>query len=240
MIQCAETSEKGNDCLRLAAAPACSGNKLFITGKRVARGSVIIDSAEGAVCYRSMVIPLARCVKCKRWARVLPLELLPRKTYGIDVIELGVGRYLGGITSYRETAAGITVVDAPSPAHSTLHRWITGLGEKVLDRRPAIRDKYPPTSSAVMAQSERTLATDVVDPYQNATVLMAPSKYRSEHRYDQLAAVARLLLVASMLFSVVRCSLQKWNGLLLPSFFVAVWDFPSGFQGTPMQRVHPP
>jgi hypothetical protein len=240
MILCAETLEKDSDYLRCVAVPACGGNELFVTGKRVARGSVIIDSDDGSICYRSMVIPLARCMKCERWNRVLPLELLPRKTYGIDVIELGIGQYVGGTTSYRETAASITVVNGQSPAHSTLYRWISGLGEKVLDRNPSIRDDYPPSNSAVMEQSARLLATDVAVRYLSATVLIAHANYRSEHRYDQLAAVAKLLLIASVLFGVMRVSLRRWNDLLLPSFFVAVWAFPCGFQGTPMQRVHPP
>jgi hypothetical protein len=185
-------------------------------------------------------IPLARCEGCGRRIRVLPLELLPRKTYGIDAIELVIRRFLEDTKNYRETAASIVTIGAISLGHSTLHRWITGLGEKTLDRQPSLHGAYPPPGSAVLAQSERMLGVDVKDRYLNGAVEIALAKYRSEHRHDQLKAISKVLAIARVLFDTTYDSLRKWNHLLLPTFFVAVWNFPSGFRGTPMKQAHPP
>lgn len=191
--------------------------------------------------YDFMSIPLASCTQCGRWMRVLPLELLACKTYSLSAIEVMMHYYVHDPSaSYRATVAKFAVTNSSSPSASSLYRWISGLGEKVLDRHQSIRNEYPPSSTAALAQSERILSSDVLHRYQHATVQVAPSKYRSENRHDQLLGVFKLLSVAASLFGLMYDSLQKWNNLLLPTLYVAVWDFPSGLRGTPMQQVHPP
>lgn len=193
--------------------------------------------------FEQFKIPLARCTvpKCKRWTRVLPLEFLPYKTYGIDVIEIGVSEYINTANSYRGVAAGIAIINGSALAHTSLYYWITGLGERVLDRSPLLQKDYPPNSSAVIAQTNRLMPNKQPrEHFLNAAVKVFPDKYRSERRRDQLEAVQRLLIVAALLFGAMYKSLQKWNELLLPSFFVAVWAFPSAYRGTYLQQAHPP
>jgi hypothetical protein len=231
---------KANNYRQSVTVPDCKKAELCFTGKKVYRGSVTMGHHGAVVCYARQVIPLALCKNCQRSVRVLPIELLPRKIYGIDVIELGIRRYLNGETGYRPTTSGIVIAHGPALAHTTLHRWISGIGEKVLDRNPILCAAYPPAASAALAQSERLGAPDLINNFLNTTVSIAPAKYRSEHRYDQLVAVAKLVVLMSLLFDHEQASLLNWNNLLLQSFFVPAWNFPTGFSRTPMQQVHPP
>lgn len=186
---------------------------------------------------------MARCsnVNCLRWVRVLPIELLPYKTYSIDVIQLSTKRYLATNKSYRESAASLSQSDGTIIAHTTIYHWITRLGEKILDRSPLPQDCFAPSATAVIAQTDRVLPhKDLQSEFLKATPKISPDKYRSQRRLDQLQAVYKLLIVAALLFDATHNSLQKWNELLLPSFYVAVWAFPSVFSGTHLQRAHPP
>jgi len=183
-----------------------------------------------------MTIRLARCAFCKRWVRVLPLEALPHKTYGIGVIQAAIANYVNTPHSYRTSARRIVVRNGQSPAHTSPYRWITGLGEKVLDRSPALRRDYPPPASAAIAQTQQLRPElRINDIFLHAPVAISPAKYRSERRHDQLTAVARLL--RALVPGTPTGSLQMWNLLLLPTFFVAVWDFPCRLRKTAMQRV---
>ena len=105
---------------------ACDGcgrkSSYFFTGKSVTRGAVVGNGDEHRPRYRRLQIPLARCDGCGRWARVLPQDVLPRKTYGIGVIELGARRYVFTPDSLREAVRGITDRAEDGPHHSTLHR----------------------------------------------------------------------------------------------------------------------
>ena len=92
-----------------------------------------------------------------------------------------------------------------------------------------------------MTESSRRKGVNVGEIYLNAGVKINPLKYRSEHRKDQLEAVARLFVTADLLFpDHADDCLERWNVLLLPAFFVAVWDFPTVYSKTPMQRAPPP
>lgn len=91
------------------------------TGKSVSRGGVI-SYADGGITYQNLQIPLARCNACGLWTRVLPMELLPRKTFGLQVIETSFRKYLFSPCSLRKAVTGIVVPAEYGPCHSTLSR----------------------------------------------------------------------------------------------------------------------
>jgi hypothetical protein len=115
------------------------------------------------------------------------------------------------------------------------------LGEKALDRSPAIKKSYPPTTAAALTETSRRTGADLIGRFSACTPVISPLKYRSERRKDQLQAVARLLVIAAVMYADhTGDSLQRWNEFLLPVFFVPVWDFPTAILKTPMQRALPP
>lgn len=89
------------------------------TGGSVKRGVVIRTQAQGFK-FVFWQIPLARCDKCDKWARVLPIELLPRKIYGVQVIQTAVCRYLFLTNSLRKAAGEVVVTTPITLHHSTL------------------------------------------------------------------------------------------------------------------------
>jgi hypothetical protein len=98
----------------------CGTKDAFVfTGVAVDRGVVIGTEAEGFE-YASWRIPLAQCRNCGRWARVLPIELLPRKTYGMRVIQAAMKRYLFSPGGLRKAAGGIAFAASIALHHSTL------------------------------------------------------------------------------------------------------------------------
>jgi hypothetical protein len=195
---------------------------------------------EKSAAHQEFLIPLADCVECRRSARVLPIELLPYKTFGLEVITKSIGSFIFSDRSYRQSVRGIVAPVEHGPSHSTLHRWITGFSEKLLERTPAISRRYPPASTAAIAQTERTFSTDVSKRVLHCAIAIDPRKFRSERRHDQLSAIARLLVVAIALFGAIRSCLIEWNRLLLPVFYVPVWSFPTGIPRSPMQQPRPP
>ena len=93
----------------------------WFTGNSAPRGGVI-PCADGGITHQILRIPLARCVVCGRWARVLPQELLPGKTFGLKVIETSFRKYLFYRNSLRKAVTGIVMPSEHSPCHSTLSR----------------------------------------------------------------------------------------------------------------------
>jgi hypothetical protein len=174
--------------------------------------------------------------------RVLPLELLPLKTFGIELIQFTMHKYLFYVMSLRVAVKAVATPAEHSPAHSTLHRWLSGLGEKILDRSTPIYPASQVPTSAVLAQTGRILSQDVTGKFLTINPVISLDKYRSQRRYDQLVAVARLLVLAMLLFSATVESVQllEWNRLLLSHFYVAVWNFPSTNAGTSMQQAQAP
>jgi hypothetical protein len=115
------------------------------------------------------------------------------------------------------------------------------LGEKALDRNEQIKQNYPPTTTAALRESSQRRGINFCDKFTAAVVSVFPSKYRSERRKDQLEAVMRLLLIASIIFPQnTNDSLERWNDFLAPLFHVAVWNFPTAFRITSMQHNKSP
>jgi hypothetical protein len=209
-----------------------------VSGRRIARGGVF--GAMGIASYRTIAVYLARCTneKCGRFARVLPLELLPYKTYGIDLIEDLMRGYVSSGHSLRRTVRHAATPAEHSPSHTSLYRWLGSFGTKLLELTPSAT---PPSStpSAVLVQSSRVIGQDVVGLLLRQNPSIAPLKYRSEKRFEELRAAKRLLIVVTLLFGDIAAGLRRWNELMLPWFFVPVWHFPRPYKNTPMQRAPP-
>jgi hypothetical protein len=91
------------------------------TGNSVSRGG-IIPIPDGSITHRNLQIPIASCGVCARSARVLPQELLPRKTFGWRVIETSFRQYLFSRSALRKAVLGIVLPALHGPCHSTLSR----------------------------------------------------------------------------------------------------------------------
>lgn len=213
---------------------------LTFCARWVDRGAVLPGKRGGTVFQRPLV-PLARCSACKRSARVLPAELLPRKTYSLPVIENAAGRYVSpdpGGPGLRKVVKGL---GEHAPCPSTLHRWLAGLGELAFDRlpkpsRPETSDSAPPapTTATVVEESTRRVDPGLRAVWQQSFFIPS-GKYQSEKRRDQLEGCARILCAAQHLFPDASAPLTVWRRELIGWLGVAAWDFPTGFSCTPSQ-----
>ena len=101
-------------------------------------------SEAGGTTFRRLTVPLARCSACKRSARVLPAELLPQKTYGLPVIEKAARPYVSPAPGGPGLRTVVKGLGQHAPCHSTLHRWLAGLGELAFGR---LTEPSPPDPS---------------------------------------------------------------------------------------------
>ena len=77
-------------------------------------------------------LALACCDRCGGRVRVLPSDILPRKLYGLSVIEHLVVAYAEGDQGLRRVAWNLAA--ERTPAFTTLHAWTEGLGAHALGR----------------------------------------------------------------------------------------------------------
>ena len=117
-----EISCKGTNVSFDVLCPKCHTKGSFVfTGNSVARCGVI-PCSDGDITHQILRIPLAFCVVCDRWARVLPQELLPRKTFGLKVIKTSIRNILYCHCSLRIAVRGIVKPSEHGPCHSTVFR----------------------------------------------------------------------------------------------------------------------
>jgi hypothetical protein len=168
---------------------------------------------------------------------VLPCELLPFKSFSLPVIETACDGYADADPmgpGLRRTVRGMGPY---GPVHSTLWRWLAGLGERALDhgavhRVPAYRE-LPPVSSLI-AESEKRLGKKLGAVWQQH--FQIPWwKYHSEKRREQLEACARVLAAARHLFAEAVHPFSEWHGRLIECLDVAAWAFPTALACTDMQ-----
>ena len=105
----------------------CRAKELHLTREKVRRAAVTLTGIS------SILVPLAVCGSCGSRRRVLPIELLPGKSYSVPVIEQFVSTYLSSPRGLRSTVKH-TEGSEYKPHFTTLHGWCGGLGERVLDQ----------------------------------------------------------------------------------------------------------
>jgi len=124
-----------------------------------------------------------------------------------------------------------------APVHSTLWRWLAGLGVRALDHgavhRVAVYRELPPVSSLI-AESEKRLGTKLGKVWQQH-FRIACWKYHSERRREQLEACARVSAAARHLYTEALHPFSEWHGQLIEWLDVAAWAFPTGLACTDMQ-----
>lgn len=190
----------------------------------------------GGVEDRETPVPESRCTACKRGARVLPVEIAPRKSYTRAVIETACATYVcesRAAISPRQTVAQVGK-NAPHP--SSVHGWLGGIGARVLGRLD--RHYQGPPVAALIAESskglDRQLQTEWSRPYP-----VAAHKYRSLQRREQLEACAKLFDLAPQLFPQAAYPFLVWEQWLETRFHVLALGFPARFCCVPIQHHAP-
>jgi len=153
----------------------------------------VVDSFKvEAISFRSIVIAIVSCSSCRRRTRALPCDLLPRKTFGLPVIERGCAEYGRGDKTLRAVAWG-TPGDRVF-SHATLHGWTEGLGA-LASGREAKGTATPVPASRILAETKaRSPWVDtVVDLFRPVN----ERRFRSQDRCERLAAVASFLEIST-------------------------------------------
>ena len=217
----------------------CSCKLLRLRCWFVERHTVLFDP-NGVALHRESPVPLALCEQCKSRFRVLPVEILPYKTFGLPVIEAACLDYATSTDGLRKT---VRTIPGVAPHYSTLHGWMGGLGERAMDKVHLERDRatigrpsLPPTSTLV-AETAKRQDLGLINRWNKTKPPIAPGKYKSLFRKELLRSCLRLLSIAASLFEHDPYPLTLWQHWLLPMFFVAAWLFPSRNIITPIQRT---
>jgi hypothetical protein len=212
-----------------------------LTGSTVRRGLVLLEPDASDVPQTvtlQATIALARCDRCGKRCRVLPCDVLPRKTFGVAVIEAEVARYSRGDLSLREVAW--PQLGERTPAHTTLHGWTEGLGAYVLGRAGGQLDGAPMSRFVVEAQARvpEIGGSRGVDP------LPDPRRYRSEARRERLMAVMAAMRLVTL---AAGCdhphAIAECRRLSLSWSSLSTLEFPSRILCTPIghrDRSEPP
>lgn len=174
-------------------------------------------------------VPLSVCDLCKRRFRVLPIEILPYKTYSLPVIESACRLYCISDYGLRKT---VKQIPGDAPHYSTLHGWLGGIGERALDKTKIKSDKavigepsLPPTS-ALVAETAQKKDSNLINQWNKTDPPIPTFKFTSTLREEHLKSCFKLLLIALSLFSN-NSPLTMWEEFLLPIFNVPCWLFPS-------------
>lgn len=212
-----------------------------LTGSTVSRGLVLLEPDESGVPVMvtvAAIVALAQCERCKTRRRVLPCDALPRKTYGLAVIDHEVSTYSQGDLSLREVAWG--QLGERTPAHNTLHGWTEGLGAHALGR-PGGEIGGAPMSRLLAEAGPRV--PGIAEAKRNDQT-PDPRRYRSEARRERLAAV---MLAMPLMVLIAGCphpqAMAECRRLSLAWSNVSALEFPSRILRTPIEhrdRSQPP
>lgn len=209
-----------------------------LTQSTVERGLVLLEPDGSGVLQTVRVearIALAQCELCGTRCRVLPCDALPRKTYGIAVIEHEVSAYSRGDRSLRQVAWD--QLGDPTPAHTTLHGWTEGLGAYALGR-PGGRVGGAPMSR-LLAEAEPRVP-GIAEAKRNDPS-PDPRRYRSEPRRERLAAV---MLVMTLVSLITRCphpqAMAECRRVSLAWSNMSALEFPSRILHTPIEHLDRP
>lgn len=190
------------------------------------------DHRELTVVREQVIIALARCRdrKCGHRCRVLPSDVLSRKTYSMPVIEHLVARYAAGADSLRQVAWSL--LHGHLPQHTTLHGWTEGLGAHVLGRDAVAGE---PHSAMVAEATCRWPAIGDQPPPR-----IDPRRFRSAPRHERLSAVAGLVQMASAIPGIdPLLPLADWRRRAIEQGVSSPLSFRSARLRTPIEQVDP-
>ena len=183
----------------------------MLSQTRVLRPVVLLERDDHGVpqaVERDLTVALARCQSCGHRCRVLPSDVLPRKTYSLPVIERLAMAYAEGEGSLREVAWSL--LGEHTPQHTTLHAWTEGLGAHA-SGRPQGDVHGGDAFAAVLAETRaRWPLAEAPEPW------IDPRRYRSEPRHERLIALAGLGPLARSIPGVAaQAPLTGWRQLAL-------------------------
>jgi len=190
----------------------------------------------GGLEHRLTPVPECLCRVCKRRLRVLPVEIAPRKSYTRPVIETACATYAaqsGPTITLRQTVARL---GKNAPHFSSLHGWLGGMGGRALGRLD--RHGQGPPVAALIAESANVLSRDLAAEWLQS-YSVAPRKYRSDQRREQLEACARLFDTAGRLFPLAAYPWSAWEQWLEARFHVTAWGFPARLPCTAIRHPAP-
>ena len=210
---------------------------LRLTSSRVDRGLVLLKRdacGEWLAVVACVTIALVRCGGCSGRFRLLPSDVLARKTYGLSVIEYTCAQYVPGETGLRGI---VNSLRGDGPKHSTLHAWTEGLGRHALGRDRVDRAFGDPVSAVVAETQKRCPSLKTALAVQ--APLVDPRRYRSEPRRERLSALAQLLFLARSLDLKDQSGLPwcAWRRRAIGFSLSSPFQFPTGFSCTPIEHV---
>ena len=216
----------------------CTSQKtLRLTPWFVKRNCVLFDPA-GVALYQETPVPLALCQQCKSRIRVLPVEILPLKTFSLPIIETACNHYGTSADGLRKTVEKIPGI---APHYSTLHGWLGGIGERALDKvqlknnKAAIGQPSLPPTATLVAETAKQQDPDLINRWNKTQPPIASWKYKSLFRKELLQSCLKLLWIAASLFQTSCYPLTMWEQVLIPVFHVPGWLFSSRNLLTPIQ-----
>ena len=206
----------------------------------VPRGAVFLAGRE--FTHSSITIALARCLGpgVTHRIRVLPADLLPRKTYSIPGQEILAAEYLEEEQGLRKTLATFTG-DAPHP--TTLHGWVGGMGRLARERAP---DPPGPPFSVVRREVDERISSAFSEKLEEP-VSVSPDRlgvhYEDaqayEARRDDIDFATRLLRAARAALPEVLFPLAEIVRLLLEKVLVAPPSYWARIPSTPIRHPRP-
>lgn len=176
--------------------PGCRATALVSTSSVVQRGigvSTLDGDGRSAVTKIIARIAIARCSSCGARIRVLPADVLPRKTYSLSVVESCCARHVDG-TSLRRA---VKPLGADGPSHTTLHAWIQGLGAHT-DGREFGNAPGTDSISAVIAETQLR-HPELLRALQATAATVRSGRFRSDLHRERSASAATLLQQAALL-----------------------------------------
>jgi len=213
---------------------------LELTGSTVERGLVLLEPdwyGVPTMVLQRATVGIARCRRCGTRRRVLPCDALPRKTYGLAVIEYEVSAYSAGDRSLRDVACQL---GERTPVHTTLHGWTEGLGAHALGRPGGELGGAP--MSRLIAEAEPRVP-EIAEALR-AEPTPDPRRYRSEARRDRLAAAMRAMTLVTLIAGTAHPhAMAECRRLSLSWSSVSALEFPSRLRCTPIEhrdRSDPP
>jgi hypothetical protein len=208
-----------------------------LTRSVVPRGLVLFEpdeSGELEMVRLAATIAIAQCLQCGTRPRVLPCDVLPRKTYSLPAIEHDVSEYSRGGRSLRQVAW--SQLGERIPAHTTLHGWTEGLGAHALGRPGG--DLGGAAMSRFVADAEPRVL-EVADAM-SVDVHPDSRRYRSEPRRDRLAAVIRTMAVVKAVAGMEHPhAMAECRRLALLWSYSSVLVFPSRLLCTAIEHHDP-
>jgi hypothetical protein len=190
----------------------------------------------GELEHRQTPVPTCRCEVCGRSCRVLPVEIVPHKTYTRMVIGTACATYVDANRPKESLRQTVVRMGKGHPHRSSLHGWLGGLGARSLGRLD--KHGFGPPVAALIVESESRLRHDLTS-YWTQPRQISTYKYRSLARRERLEACLRLFEVARLLFPQVAYHWFEWERWLQSLFHVTTWGFPSRFSCTAIQQPVP-